>query len=213
VPILTSLSDTPTCDVPLAQRDSQLVFVGSLTHVAEINAAIDILARVRARVHGTSLIIVGGGASVAQLSQWMTRAEALGVASAVRFTGHLDRERTLAEISSARVLILPREAAEYSAAGFPTKLAEYLASGNPVVVTSTGCIADYLVDGSQALLVAPGDIQAFAERVVRLLENPQEAAEIGETGREFATREFDAARHGRRIAEFITAVRDRRMVG
>ena len=65
----------------------------------------------------------------------------------------MPREELFERLRTARVLALPRPAGSFSQAGLPTKVAEYLASGRPVVVTAVGDLPLYLRDGVDAYLV------------------------------------------------------------
>ncbi len=51
--------------------------------------------------------------------------------------------------------------------GFPTKLGEYLATGNPVCATTVGEIPDYLVDGESVYFAVPGSVDSFADAMLR----------------------------------------------
>lgn len=70
----------------------------------------------------------------------------------------------------------------------PSKLATYMAAARPVIASlnpeSDACALIRQADCG--LLVSPGDAGALAAAVRRLLGNPQQAAELGARGREFA---------------------------
>jgi len=53
----------------------------------------------------------------------------------------------------------------------PTTVLEAMASGRPVVATTTGGIVDMVVDGETGLLVPPGDEYKLAEAIARLLND------------------------------------------
>jgi glycosyltransferase involved in cell wall biosynthesis len=53
----------------------------------------------------------------------------------------------------------------------PTTVLEAMASGRPVVATTTGGIVDMIVDGRNGLLVPPGDEHKLAEAMARLLSD------------------------------------------
>lgn len=65
----------------------------------------------------------------------------------------------------------------YISGGFPTKLGEYMLSGTPIVATSAGEIANYIIDRQEMLLAPPGDIEKIAENLCYIEQNP-EVAEV-----------------------------------
>lgn len=74
--------------------------------------------------------------------------------------------------------------------GLPRVYLEALASGVPVVGTRVDGAAEVIRDGINGYLLAPGDINGMAERVLALLANPTLAADMGRRG-ESLPPEFD----------------------
>ena len=71
---------------------------------------------------------------------------------------------------------------------------EALAHGVPLVGFDIGAIRDYLVDGQTGILVPPGDSDALAKAIDRILNAPEEARAMGLRGRELVSARFtDAA--------------------
>ena len=60
----------------------------------------------------------------------------------------------------------------------------------PVVATTVGALAECVTDEETGLLVPPRDPVALANAIVRLLKNPQEAAEMGRAGKEMLKRDW-----------------------
>jgi glycosyltransferase involved in cell wall biosynthesis len=60
----------------------------------------------------------------------------------------------------------------------PTTVLEAMASGRPVVATTTGGITDMVVDGVNGLLVPPGDEFRLAEAMARLLSDAELRAQL-----------------------------------
>lgn len=71
------------------------------------------------------------------------------------------------------VCVLPHPWTEFFAYDCsPLKLFEYMASGTPIVATRLPSITEVLSDGENALLVPAGDIQALADALQRLRQDP-----------------------------------------
>ena len=66
----------------------------------------------------------------------------------------------------------------------PTTVLEAMASGRPVVATTTGGIVDMIVDGENGLLVPPGDEYKLAEAMGRLLNDADLRARLAAGARE-----------------------------
>jgi glycosyltransferase involved in cell wall biosynthesis len=69
-----------------------------------------------------------------------------------------------------------------SRARMPNKLAEYLASGRPVITSAVGDLLDFLADGVNAYIGKPGDERDFADNMISVLEDPKRATHIGGAG-------------------------------
>ena len=67
-------------------------------------------------------------------------------------------------LMDSEVLALDRPNSIQAQCGFPTKLGEYLLTGNPVVVTKVGDIPLFLEDGVSALLAEKRNAENLPER-------------------------------------------------
>lgn len=74
-------------------------------------------------------------------------------------------------------------AGEKTARVIPNKAFQALACGCPLVTADTPAARELLTDGTDALLVPPGDPVALAAAVCSLAEDPPFAARVGEAGR------------------------------
>ncbi|AXA35369.1 MAG: glycosyltransferase family 1 protein [Candidatus Hydrogenedentota bacterium] len=61
---------------------------------------------------------------------------------------------------------------------------ESMASGVPLVATQVGCLPEIIEDGVNGLLVPPGDPEALARAILRLLNEPATAHMLASTARE-----------------------------
>ena len=73
----------------------------------------------------------------------------------------------LARVAASDFTILLRPVSRFSLAGFPTKLAESMACGVPIIGNLTSNIGDYVHKGVEGVLVANETPEAFAEGLLR----------------------------------------------
>lgn len=131
-------------------------------------------------------------------------AEELEILEKVVFTGMIPACEMPQVLIDAEVLALNRPDSLQAKYGFPTKLGEYLLSGNPVVVTKVGDIPQFLRDGESALLVDPYNDNEFASKLSWLLDNSDKAKVIGENGKKIALQCFNSTNEFLKICSFIS---------
>jgi glycosyltransferase involved in cell wall biosynthesis len=109
-------------------------------------------------------------------------------------------------IKNAELLVLPRPDSKQAQGGFPTKLGEYLATGNPVCATKVGELPDYLVDNESVFFAEPGDANSFANAIIRALSNPENAKRVGLNGRKVAEEHFNKDVQAKRLLQFLNSL-------
>lgn len=129
--------------------------------------------------------------------------EEFGLTNRITYLGVLNKDQIPMFVCNADLLVLSRPDSHQAQGGFPTKLGEYLATGNPVCVTKVGEIPDYLEDNVSAFMATPGDVDSFADAMDRALSNPDNAKKVGLAGREVAEREFNSEIQAKRLYEFL----------
>ena len=117
--------------------------------------------------------------------------EELGIKDRIVFLGMVSANDIPQLLVNAQVLALCRPSSLQNKYGFPTKLGEYLLTGNPVAITKVGDIPLFLKHRESAMLSECGDIESFAENVLWLLDNPKDAMQIGQNGRVVADTFFN----------------------
>ena len=123
------------------------------------------------------LVVVGrpkpGGPALAAI-------ERLGIADAVRFLHGLPEQELVDLFGSAQVGVVP---SLYE--GFSLPAVELLSCATPLVATTAGALPEVVgPDGESALHVPPGDPEALAAAIGRLLDDPELAARLGAAGRQ-----------------------------
>lgn len=127
----------------------------------------------------------------------------LGLSDRVTYLGVLNKEQIPAFVCNADLLVLSRPDSHQAQGGFPTKLGEYLATGNPVCVTKVGEIPNYLIDNVSAYMAEPGDVESFADAMERALGDPIKAREVANKGKEVAQTEFNLQTQSDKLFKFL----------
>jgi glycosyltransferase involved in cell wall biosynthesis len=158
------------------ERDYDLLFLGRLEGIKRPLRFVQVLADVAARRPDVRAVMVGDGPLRDSVREEAAR---LGVGARLEMTGRVaDVERYLVR---SRVFVLTSRFEGVSIA-----LAEAMAAGVVPVVSDVGDLADLVEDGRNGFLVDPEDPQAFVERVLELLGQPERCRRLSQAAREKA---------------------------
>jgi glycosyltransferase involved in cell wall biosynthesis len=157
----------------------------------------DVLIRAAADVcaadPGARFVVFGDGVLRDELPR---QARAAGLGDRVAFAGfRTDLDRLMPH---ADVFVLP----SYNE-GLPNVVLEASAAGVPVVATAVSGTPEAVLDGETGFLVPAGDAAAIADRLTRLLADPDRRRHMGRTGRAFMTRQFTFAAQARQYVELF----------
>jgi glycosyltransferase involved in cell wall biosynthesis len=158
-----------------------VLFVGRLIAWKGISNLIKAIKIVQSKNCHVELIIIGEGPKRFELEKL---ANELSISSNTHFYGNINREKLYQSYKSADVLVLPSTIVDGQTEGLGVVLLEAMASGTPVIGSNTGGIPDIIEDGVNGLLVTPGDPQALADAIIRILENPDLAERFRKAGQE-----------------------------
>ena len=121
----------------------------------------------------------------------------------VHFAGKVSYESMPQKLFDSTILALSRPDNQQSRYGFPTKLGEYLATGNPVVVTSVGEIPYFIKDGKNGYLATPNDVKSFTLKLLQAAGDLTNSKEVGLKGRELVFNEFSYTEQVKRLLTII----------
>ena len=173
---------------PLPPRIDDLprvLFLGQLVPRKGIDVLIQAVARMRQRAQ---VLLVGGDWTApgypAALRDLIT---STGIAHHV--TCHNHRADVGALLEDADVLVLPSRSEAR-----PRTIIEAMLEGLPVVATTVGGVPELVIDGETGLLCEPGNADALAEALDRLVASPSMRAMMGAAGRIRAAEACDPGR-------------------
>jgi glycosyltransferase involved in cell wall biosynthesis len=176
-------------ELGLADDTPIVAVVSRLTPLKGLEQFLEAAAAVSARMPDARFLVVGetNPAHRAYLTELQQHAERLGMADRVIFTGL--RTDVPGLLASVNVSVMPSLNEALS-----NVLLESMAAGAPTVATRVGGTPEALVDGVTGLLVPPGDAPALTEAIVRMLENPSMAAQLGRAARQRIADTFSVTR-------------------
>lgn len=187
-----------------------LLFTGSLSNkkdgVLNLIKAYDL---VRERHLGLGLVITGFG-SKEQIRELHQTIEELNLGDLVQVFLNLSSNDIPSLMKDAKILVSPRPYSLQALYGFPTKVAEYLMAGRPVVTSAFGDLSQHLIDGVNAFVLPSGDIPIIAEAILRVLDNYKDAIRVGIRGKELALEMFDPQKNTRPLVDWLVKMESSR---
>jgi glycosyltransferase involved in cell wall biosynthesis len=158
-------------------------------------------ARVRVAVPEAAFVIAGEGELMAGLRELTAQ---LGLERDVFFIGRCERVAELLAVSEVCAL-------SSTAEGFSNAILEYMAAARPVVVTDVGGAREAVIAGETGYLVAAGDDEQMAARMIELLRDPKRARAMGERGKLVVEEKFSCERHLQNTLELYDELMVRRV--
>ncbi|WP_280313882.1 glycosyltransferase family 4 protein [Nocardia abscessus] len=187
--------DAPTGAAETRTSAPTVVVLSRLVPHKQIEDALAAVARLRDRIPGLRLDVIGDGWWADNLRD---NARELGIADAVTFHGHVDERRKHELLARAWVHVLPSRKE-----GWGLAVIEAAQHGVPTVgYRSSRGLTDSIVDGATGVLV--DDVAQLAEAVGDLLDDPGARTVMGEKARARA-REFSWEQTGIGVYEVLAA--------
>jgi phosphatidylinositol alpha 1,6-mannosyltransferase len=169
-----------------------LLYVGRLAPEKRLEVLLQAFPQVRARAScEVALVLVGDGPMGSRIREQG--------GEGVHATGYLMGQELAAAYASADVFAFPSDTET-----FGNVVTEAMASGLPVVGVDRGGVRDIIQDGSTGFLVPPGDPDAMAERLLKLVESPHLRRTMGRAARSDA----EARGWPRILAEVVERYRE-----
>ncbi|HEV7591188.1 MAG TPA: glycosyltransferase [Longimicrobium sp.] len=201
--------DAPAEPPPYAwdgSRPFELLFVGRLVERKGVQLLLDALASLPA-ARRPVLHVVGDGPDRARLEE---RARRLELGAGAVFHGFVAKDELQRRLSTCDAFVLPAVVdAKGDTEGLGVVLIEAMSYARPVIASAAGGIVDIVEDGRNGFLVPPGDADALAEAIGRMMEDPARARALGLQGREDAAARFSWDAIADRLAEIYRTVAKR----
>jgi len=167
-----------------AMGSNCIVYLGTLNRVRHLDFLLRAFAVVLQRKPDARLYMLGKGDEPEDEVFLVEVVQELGIGDNVVFTGHLDMKIAWEYIRQSAVCVSPYYPTMILNSTSPTKLVEYMAMGKPTVGNDHP-EQSLVIKESGAGLCVPYEVNAFAEAIVKILDDTELAAEMGRKGREY----------------------------
>lgn len=188
-------------------KNSDKKYIAYCGYVSIRKDGVDVLIKAFSKFHSLhpdyKLYIIGRAGFPEPLSYFIDLAEKFGVKESVVFTGEVSADEMPQLLVNAEILALARPDSLQARNGFPTKLGEYLSTGNPIVVTRVGEIPLFIKDKINGILANESDVDDFADKLIWVAEHPEQAMTIGKNGKKLVEYEFSYLEQSKIALSFI----------
>ena len=124
-----------------------------------------------------------------------------GIGQYIRFTGQVEGDQKRALFESSDIFVFPGVQQE----GQPLVVIEAMAAGLPAIFTDRGCLRDTVIDGETGLEVPIKDPCQLADRILWLLDHPNDMKAMGRRARQRYESLYTKERHIENMIEVFAS--------
>jgi glycosyltransferase involved in cell wall biosynthesis len=193
---------------PIPSKKQYIAYCGSMnTNKDGVPDLIDSFNLIAGRFNNLFLYLIGDNSDIFKFQYIKDKINASPFKDRIICTGQVSRDEIPILLKNASILALSRPNSVQSQGGFPTKLGEYLATGNPVIITDVGDHTRYLQDGISAFIAKPDNPFSFSQKIIECLEDPIKAKSIGLNGLQVALKNFNYLNQAKDLKNFIENIK------
>jgi len=175
-----------------------ILYTGTFGEKDGVGFLIDGFLEARRRGVNCKLVLTGKGRPVD-----MKVLEKVSGRDDVEYKGRVSEENLKSIMLNSDILTMTRINSRFANYGFPFKLSESLATGNPVIASDVSDVCSYVHHLESAYMVRPENSDDIANGIQFLVENPKKALEIGKKGLDVAEKNFGINVIGKIFIDFL----------
>jgi glycosyltransferase involved in cell wall biosynthesis len=162
-----------------------VIYVGAMVRLRQLDIVIRAFVNVKKRMSKVKLLMVGDGEDRGRLERL---AHELKIKEDVIFTGRVPYFKVPSFIAASNIVVSPIPPLLIYKITSPTKIFEYMAMGKPVVANDEIPEQEEVIRESEGGILVKFEDESFANGIMELLNNPEEANEMGRRGREWVVK-------------------------
>jgi glycosyltransferase involved in cell wall biosynthesis len=155
--------------------------------------------------------IVGSGKGGWMESYWLKKLTRNSyICNDINIRGYVSNIEKDNILSQTDIFIMLRKPSQETQFLYPSRVSEFLFSGNPVILTNTPSLNEFFQQGSGAFFISSkNDSEELARLIMNLANMPLERFECGKKGRAYAMKNFSLKVMGKRLSDFINVINNK----
>lgn len=168
--------------LPYILKRKIILYAGTVCHRKGYDDMIRAFAKIAKKYPDWKIVLAGNG----EVEKGKALSAKLNIANQVVFLGWISGEKKDKAFRESMIFCLPSYAE-----GFPMAVLDAWAYGLPVITTPVGGIPDVAKDGENMLLFNPGDIEALAKQLEKMISDDGLRNRIALASLDFAENKFN----------------------
>ena len=177
------------------------VHVGRLVFYKNLEVVIKAIGILKKTQPNVRLVIVGDGPHKKSLQELVKK---LDLESSIEFLGYASFNEKMKIIAASNALVFPS-----LCEGFGLVILEAFSQRKPVLVSNIKPMSDIVYDGKNGFVLDPYDEKSWAEHLLKLIKNPNQALEMGREGSKLLAGLFNQDLMFSKILEMYTYCMDK----
>jgi glycosyltransferase involved in cell wall biosynthesis len=136
----------------------------------------------------------------------LEKLEAIGDPNVITFIPNVSGKMLPQVVRKAGIALSVDQPSRIGLTSQPTKTFEYMSQALPIVASELPNTVEYVGNTGCGILVKPDDPNAYADAIIRLIENPDLARRMGQRGQQLFKEQFNWSVVEKRLVEFYDKV-------
>jgi len=201
--ICSDLSRVERAEKQAQERNSRIsvLFAGAIGKRKGVFEILAAAARVIENFREITFLFAGPEEFGGEMSRFREMVDSLGLAGHVKYLGVVTGRDKTDLYLSADIFILPSYAEN-----LPNSVLEAMAAGLPLVVSDVGALPEVVESGVNGFIVRAGDVNAIAERTLRLAGDRELRRSMGRYNLALAEKEYDMSVVAAKISDIYSGL-------
>jgi colanic acid biosynthesis glycosyl transferase WcaI len=177
----------------------KVLYIGSFSPAYDFDQILK-AAKALAAIAKVDFVIQGGGELANDLK---CKVKEFGLDNVEIIEKIVSRDEVAEIMADADALLLPLSSKGSIEMGISSKLYEYQAAGKPILCCSNGQPGRFVSETESGIVVKPGDSEMLQRAIIRLIENPEFAEKLGNSGRKYVQDNLSIEQIGSAMKEIL----------